>query len=153
MDDSKVRAIEEWGVPTKTDNIAISYFQTQEKLSPNQARWQDFLTKFDFTFEYKPGSEPAQTKDEIGPDLLVLVHYSIHDSLNKVGSRSPFEVPSVTKLFGEAFDGLQLHEEETCKYNPQWVNLGRGGVGWHIPRSPILCTEKGRAVRIERLCA
>ncbi|KAL1197122.1 hypothetical protein V5N11_002001 [Cardamine amara subsp. amara] len=39
----------------KTDNVATSYFQTQKKLSPKQARWQDFLAEFDFTLEYKPG--------------------------------------------------------------------------------------------------
>ncbi|KAF8107055.1 hypothetical protein N665_0127s0005 [Sinapis alba] len=30
----------------KTDNVAMSYFQTQKKLSPKQARWQDFLAEF-----------------------------------------------------------------------------------------------------------
>ena len=40
----------------KTDNVATSYFQTQKKLSPKQARWQDFLTEFGYTLEYKPGS-------------------------------------------------------------------------------------------------
>nr|GEW77022.1 hypothetical protein VITISV_037851 [Tanacetum cinerariifolium] len=39
----------------KTDNIATSYFQTQKKLSPKQARWQDFLPEFDYRLEYKPG--------------------------------------------------------------------------------------------------
>ncbi|XP_043700305.1 uncharacterized protein LOC122651025 [Telopea speciosissima] len=39
----------------KTNNVATSYFQTQKKLSPKQARWQDFLVEFDFVFEYKPG--------------------------------------------------------------------------------------------------
>ncbi|XP_016165032.1 uncharacterized protein LOC107607616 [Arachis ipaensis] len=39
----------------KTDNVATSYFQTQKKLSPKQARWQDFLVEFDFEFEYKSG--------------------------------------------------------------------------------------------------
>ncbi|KAI5652974.1 hypothetical protein M9H77_30161 [Catharanthus roseus] len=38
-----------------TDNIATSYFQTQKKLSPKQARWQDFLAEFDYSLEYKPG--------------------------------------------------------------------------------------------------
>ncbi|WMV15116.1 hypothetical protein MTR67_008501 [Solanum verrucosum] len=31
------------------------YFQSQKKLTAKQARWQDFLAEFDFTFEYKPG--------------------------------------------------------------------------------------------------
>ena len=40
----------------KTDNVATSYFQTQKKLSPKQARWQDFLAEFKYTLEYKPRS-------------------------------------------------------------------------------------------------
>ena len=39
----------------KTDNIATSYFATQPKLSPKQARWQDFLAEFDMILEYRPG--------------------------------------------------------------------------------------------------
>ncbi|XP_031106210.1 uncharacterized protein LOC116010851 [Ipomoea triloba] len=39
----------------KTDNVATSYFQTQKKLSPKQARWQDFLAEFDYSLEYKSG--------------------------------------------------------------------------------------------------
>jgi len=38
----------------KTDNIATSYFQTQKKLTPKQAQWQDFLVEFDYIMEYKP---------------------------------------------------------------------------------------------------
>ncbi|KAE8690983.1 cytochrome P450 78A7-like [Hibiscus syriacus] len=38
-----------------TDNVANSYFLTQKKLSPKQARWQEFLAEFDFSIEYKPG--------------------------------------------------------------------------------------------------
>lgn len=39
----------------KIDNVATSYFQTQRKLSPKQAQWQDFLVEFDYVMEYKPG--------------------------------------------------------------------------------------------------
>lgn len=38
----------------KVDNIATSYFFTQKKLTPKQARWQIFLAEFDFMMEYKP---------------------------------------------------------------------------------------------------
>ncbi|KAL9269125.1 Retrovirus-related Pol polyprotein from transposon 297-like protein [Drosera capensis] len=38
-----------------TDNVATRYFQTQKKLTPKQARWQVFLSEFDFEFAYKPG--------------------------------------------------------------------------------------------------
>ena len=37
-----------------TANVATSYFQTQKKLSPKQARWQDFLAEFDYRLEYNP---------------------------------------------------------------------------------------------------
>ena len=39
----------------KTDNVAMTYFQSQKKLSAKQARWQDYLAEFDFTLEYKLG--------------------------------------------------------------------------------------------------
>ena len=38
----------------RTNNIALSYFQTQKKLSLKQARWQDFLVEFDMAMKYKP---------------------------------------------------------------------------------------------------
>ncbi|CAL2233763.1 unnamed protein product [Prunus armeniaca] len=37
----------------KTDNVATSYFQSQQKLSPKQARWHDFLVEFNYKVEYK----------------------------------------------------------------------------------------------------
>ena len=39
----------------KTDNTTVSHFFTQPKLTPKQARWQEFLAKFDFNFEHKFG--------------------------------------------------------------------------------------------------
>ena len=39
----------------KTDNSAVSHFLTQPKLTPKQARWQEFLAEFDFQFEHKAG--------------------------------------------------------------------------------------------------
>lgn len=38
----------------KTDNVATSYFQSQKKITPKQARCQDFLAEFDYVLEYKP---------------------------------------------------------------------------------------------------
>nr|GEW43303.1 hypothetical protein [Tanacetum cinerariifolium] len=52
----------------KTDNIATSYFQTQKKLSPKQALWQDFLAEFDYQWrlEHDPLAKKiiALVKDE-----------------------------------------------------------------------------------------
>ena len=38
----------------RTDNVANTFFKTQKKLSPKQARWQEFLAEYDFVWEHKP---------------------------------------------------------------------------------------------------
>ncbi|KAK4389036.1 Retrovirus-related Pol polyprotein from transposon.6 [Sesamum angolense] len=38
-----------------TDNVSNTYFKTQRKLSPKQARWQEFLGEFDFEWMHRPG--------------------------------------------------------------------------------------------------
>lgn len=40
-----------------TDNVANTYFKTQKKLTPKQARWQEFLAEFDFNWLHRPGSQ------------------------------------------------------------------------------------------------
>lgn len=42
-----------------TDNAANPYFKTQKKLSPKQARWQEFLAEFDYDWVHRPGRENA----------------------------------------------------------------------------------------------
>ncbi|GJY15251.1 transposon Tf2-12 polyprotein [Tanacetum coccineum] len=58
----------------KTDNIATSYFQTQKKLSPKEARWQDFLAEFDYQLEYKPGKANVEglEHDPLAKKLIAL---------------------------------------------------------------------------------
>ena len=34
-----------------TDNVAISYFQSQKKITPKQYRWKDFIAEFDYVLE------------------------------------------------------------------------------------------------------
>ena len=38
-----------------TDNVANTFFKTQKKLSPRQARWQEFLAEYDFEWLHRPG--------------------------------------------------------------------------------------------------
>ncbi|XP_042968946.1 uncharacterized protein LOC122301604 [Carya illinoinensis] len=87
----------------KTDNIATSYFQSQKKLSPKQARWQDFLAEFDFVLKYKPGkanlvADALSRKGELSAitqaqgELLDMIHEGMeHDPLakNLVENQSP----------------------------------------------------------------
>ncbi|KAI5061571.1 hypothetical protein GOP47_0024076, partial [Adiantum capillus-veneris] len=47
-----------------TDNISLKYFQTQPKLTPKQARWQDTKAEFDIELLHKPGKANAM------PDAL-----------------------------------------------------------------------------------
>jgi len=37
-----------------TENVANTFFNTQKKLSPKQARWQELVQKYDFVWEHKP---------------------------------------------------------------------------------------------------
>jgi hypothetical protein len=41
----------------KTDNVSSTYFKTQAKVTPKQARWQEFLAEFDFEILYNPGKK------------------------------------------------------------------------------------------------
>ncbi|GJW42051.1 putative nucleotidyltransferase, ribonuclease H [Tanacetum coccineum] len=58
----------------KTDNIATSYFKTQKKLSPKQARWQDILAEFDYQLEYKPGKANVEglEHDHLAKKIIAL---------------------------------------------------------------------------------
>ena len=38
----------------RTDNVANTFFNTQKKLSPKQARWQELPQEYDFVWEHKP---------------------------------------------------------------------------------------------------
>ena len=52
-----------------TDNVSLRYFQSQPKLTPKQARWQDRLAEFDIEIIQKPG------KANVMPDALSRLPY------------------------------------------------------------------------------
>ena len=61
-----VRAFEEWrpeleGSPEPinvvTDHRNLEYFMSSKQLSRRQARWSEFLSRFDFVIKYRPGSQ------------------------------------------------------------------------------------------------
>jgi hypothetical protein len=59
-----VRALQEWRhylhgahFTVYSDHGPLKYMQTQPHLTSRQARWQEILSEFDFTIEYKPGKK------------------------------------------------------------------------------------------------
>ncbi|GER38202.1 polyprotein [Striga asiatica] len=86
-----------------TDNVATSYFQSQKKLTPKQARWQDFLAEFDYKLEYKPG------KANVVADAL-----SRKAELAALVARRPLVKISA---------GNESKSEDLCEASPHWVCL------------------------------
>ena len=61
-----IRCFEEWkpelegtGLPVKvlTDHKGLEYFMTTKKLTPRQARWAKFLSKYNFIISYQSGKK------------------------------------------------------------------------------------------------
>ena len=40
-----------------TDHRALEYFMTKQKLDARQARWAEYLSRFNFKITYRPGCE------------------------------------------------------------------------------------------------
>ncbi|XP_047260179.1 uncharacterized protein LOC124893108 [Capsicum annuum] len=77
----------------KTDNVVTSYFQSQKKLLPKQARWQDFLAEFDYSLEYKPGKAnvvaDALSRKAVLATLLSTTSCSVLDSIKEGMEHDP----------------------------------------------------------------
>jgi transposase InsO family protein len=63
-----IRAFQEWRPELEglqrvspfeviTDHRALEYFMTSKKLNARQARWAEFLSRFNFQIQYRPGKE------------------------------------------------------------------------------------------------
>lgn len=117
----------------RTDNVATSYFQTQKKLSPKQARWQDFLAEFDMELQYKPGREnhvadALSRKAELA--AVCLLHGAIRERIREGTCEDPV-TQGLVRLVKEGkaqrfwvSDGLLLTKGRRI-YVPRWGNLRR----------------------------
>ena len=118
----------------KTDNVATSYFQTQKKLSPKQARWQVFLVEFDYTLEYKPDTanhvadalshkaELASMTSQPQGEMVYLIKEGLqHDPVAK--SLITLAHKGKTRLFWVE-DGL-LYTKGKRLYVPKWGSIRR----------------------------
>lgn len=54
-----------------TDHNPLTWFATQPTLSPRQARWEEFLSRFDFTWEYRPGRINVADPLSRRPDMML----------------------------------------------------------------------------------
>lgn len=68
----------------KTYNVATSYFQSQKKLTPKQARWQDFIAEFDYELEYKPRKANVVANALSRKAELVVITRTEGDTINQI---------------------------------------------------------------------
>ncbi|RVW64334.1 Transposon Ty3-G Gag-Pol polyprotein [Vitis vinifera] len=118
----------------KTNNVATSYFQTQKKLSPKQARWQDFLAEFDYTLEYKLGNanhvvDALRRKAELA-SMMSQPQGDIIDHLREGLQHDPVAKSLIalahegkTKQFWVEDD--LLYTKGRLLYVPKWGNIRR----------------------------
>lgn len=110
----------------KTDNVANTYFKTQQKLSPKQARWQKILAEYDFVWIHKPGKQ-NQVADALSRKEVFAAVYAL----------TRLESDFLVKIkFSAAYDSLyvklmdQVKEGTVRRY---WIEddllyfKGRGG--------------------------
>ena len=95
----------------KTDNSAVSHFLTQPKLTPKQARWQEFVAEFDLQFEHRAGrtnqaADALSRKAELAAMTLLAnlsasrVHIPIRERIKKNLEKDPV-VRTLLKLVKE----------------------------------------------------
>jgi len=118
----------------KTDNVATTYFQSQKKLTAKQARWQDFLAEFNFTFEYKPGKAnvvaDALSRKAALAAIISSTCSSVIDDIREDMQHDPVAKQLLvlaqqgkTKKFWEE-SGL-LYTTGRRVYVPKWASLRR----------------------------
>ncbi|KAG6522526.1 hypothetical protein ZIOFF_019666 [Zingiber officinale] len=92
----------------RTDNVANTFFATQKKLSPKQARWQEFLAEYDFAWEHKPGKH-NQVADALSRKEVFATFYSISrvesDMLDRIKAVAASDT-TYGKLVQQVRDGV-----------------------------------------------
>jgi hypothetical protein len=98
-----INALKEWrcyldscqDLTIVTDHNALTFFSKQPTLSRGQARWSDFMLKFQFTVEYKPGaSNPA--------DPLLRFHAKATKAVLLALTVSEFNIDMLEKIKSES---------------------------------------------------
>jgi len=123
-----IKALEEWrpecegaAYPLKliTDHRNLEYFMTKKLLNRRQARWSEFLTRFDYNIVYRPGKSNGKADaltrrpgdlPEGGDERLknmehvVLKPHNLPEQLRISANDMPEQdVPSINHLFTRAY--------------------------------------------------
>lgn len=116
-----------------TDNVANTYFQTQKKLTPKQARWQEFLSEFDFQLVHKAGKHnevaDALSRKSVH-DYVAALTVIESDFLGRIREASPLD-----KVYQKLVD--QVRNGEIRKY---WIEdelLFAKGNRAYVPSGPL----------------
>jgi hypothetical protein len=110
-----------------TDHKNLEYFMTKKLLKHRQARWSEFLTRFDYEIVYRPGKSNGKADaltsrsgdlPEGGDERLkhmeqvVLKPYNLPEQLRISANEIPWqEVPSISDLFAQACEKDPLVNE------------------------------------------
>ena len=108
----------------RTDNVANTFFKTQKKLSPKQARWQEFLAEYDFMWEHKPGK-----------------HNQVADALSR---KEVFvAVYSISKLKTDFYDRIRMCDANDSLYVKWMVQVQDGTMRRYWIEDDLLYLQKG----------
>ena len=121
----------------KTDNVANTYFSTQKKLSPRQARWPKFLQEYDFEWQHKSGKHnrvaDALSRREVITEYLAALSQVESDLADKIRKTAEADT-QYQKLVHDVKEGVVrrywledglLHAKGARLYVPKGGNLRR----------------------------
>ncbi|KAI3366835.1 hypothetical protein L3Q82_009486, partial [Scortum barcoo] len=90
-----------------TDHKNLAYLRSAKRLNPRQARWALFLSRFEFTLTYRPGSHNTK------PDAL-----SRQFSLDTSPSEPASILPPSCIVGAASWDGIETRVQEALKDHP-----------------------------------
>ena len=113
----------------KTGNVANTFFATQKKLSPRQARWQEFLQEYHFEWQHKPGR-----------------HNQVADALSR--KQAVEYVAALTQVTAELTERIREEGKTDAQYGRLVQDVGEGvvrryWVGYSTPKAAsYLCRRE-----------
>jgi hypothetical protein len=111
-----IKALKEWrcylegcqGLTIVTDHNPLTFFSKQPTLSRRQARWNEFMSRFQFTVKYRPGaSNPA--------DPLSRIHAEATTAVLLALTVSEFSTDMLERIKSESSQDPHFQNDENVK--------------------------------------